>query len=73
MPAALWPDRRLVFGAALVFFPMGLRKLGSLLPSGDNWLLAIRHSEVEELLMASCLLLYALMLRERLVARVVGS
>ena len=66
VPAVLWPDRRLVFGALLVFAIKGLRHLSSGAGS-DNWLIAIRHSELEELIIAAVLLLYALMLRERLV------
>jgi hypothetical protein len=66
VPNVLWPDRRLAFGAALVFVIKGIRHYSSALPAPDNWLLAMRHSEVEELILACCLLLYALMLRERL-------
>lgn len=66
VPEVLWPDRRLVFVAVSVFLVKGLRHLTSIIPSSDTWLMAMRHSEVEELMIACCLLLYALMLRERL-------
>ncbi len=66
VPEVLWPDRRLAFCAALVLVVKGLRQFSSKMPTPDNWLLAMRHSEVEELLIACCLVLYALMLRERL-------
>lgn len=72
VPEVLWPDRRLMFPAGLVFVFKGLRHLSS--QSGDaNWLLTIRHSEVEELLIACVLLFYALMLRERLKTPAVGA
>jgi hypothetical protein len=61
----LWPDRRLIFIAALIFILKGARIASSSTLTADNWFMAMRHSEVEELLIAWCLLLYALMLRER--------
>lgn len=69
VPQVLWPDRRLVFVAVLVFAVKGLRHYSSGMPNPDNWLIAMRQSEVEELLIACCLLLYALMLRERLASQ----
>lgn len=69
VPEALWPDRRLVFPATLVFLFKGVRQLSASMQSSDNWLLAMRHSETEELLIACCLLLYALMLKERISGR----
>lgn len=68
VPPVLWPDRRLMFPAALVFATKGIRHLASG-GGSDHWLLAIRHSELEELIIACVLVLYALMLWERLVKR----
>jgi hypothetical protein len=65
VPESLWPDRRLIFIAALIFILKGARIASSSTLTADNWFMAMRHSEVEELLIAWCLLLYALMLRER--------
>ncbi|WP_072391810.1 hypothetical protein [Hyphomicrobium sp. CS1GBMeth3] len=67
VPDVLWPDRRLVFAAVLVVVTRMIRQTSSLVTNPDNWLLLMRHSEVEELMIACCLFLYALMLRERLV------
>ncbi|WP_439541991.1 hypothetical protein [Hyphomicrobium sp.] len=69
VPDVLWPDRRLALVATLVFVVKGIRHYSSTITATDNWLLATRHSELEELLIACCLLLYALMLRERLGAQ----
>ena len=65
VPEVLWPDRRLIFIAALIFLLKGARIASSSALAPDNWFMAMRHSEVEELLIAWCLLLYVLMLRER--------
>lgn len=69
VPAVLWPDRRLLFPASMVFAIKGLRHLGSGVSSEQNWLLGLRHSELEEIMIMCVLVLYALMLRERLAKR----
>lgn len=69
VPPVLWPDRRLMFPAAMVFAVKGLRHLGSGVSGAENWLLGVRHSEIEEVMIMCVLVLYALMLRERLVGR----
>lgn len=72
VPAVLWPDRRLMFPASMVFAIKGLRHLGSGVSSEQNWLLGVRHSELEEIMIMCVLVLYALLLRERLVGRGAG-
>lgn len=69
VPPVLWPDRRLLFPASMVFAIKGLRHLGSGVSTEQSWLLGVRHSELEELMIMCVLVLYALMLRERLVTR----
>lgn len=66
-PAVLWPDRRLMFPASMVFAIKGLRHLTSGQSYEGHWLLGIRHSELEEMMIMCVLVFYALMLRERLV------
>src|SRR5262245_12827956 len=63
VPALLWPDRRLVFAALLA----GVAKINSVLVKGGgvDWLATIRWSEVIEFFLAYAMLLYALMLLER--------
>jgi hypothetical protein len=66
VPSILWPDRRLIVAAAaglLLKIPSELRS--TTLNTG-NWILGVRYSEVQELLFAYCMLIYALMLLERL-------
>lgn len=69
VPAVLWPDRRLMFPAFMVFAIKGLRHLGSGVSSSQSWLLGVRHSELEELMIMCVMVFYALMLWERLVRR----
>jgi hypothetical protein len=62
VPVLLWPDKRLVFAALLA----GLAKINSALEEGGvGWLATVRWSEVIEFLLAYSMLLYALMLLER--------
>jgi hypothetical protein len=63
VPALLWPDRRLVVAALLA----GVAKINSaLVKEGDvGWVAMIRWSEVVEFFLAYAMLLYALMLLER--------
>lgn len=68
VPPVLWPDRRLMFPASMVFAIKGLRHVSSNI-SEQNWLLGVRHSELEELMIMCVLIFYALMLWERLVKR----
>lgn len=69
VPAVLWPDARIAFAATLVVVVRMLRQASSWVANPDYWLFAMRHSEVEELMIACCLLFYALMLRERLASK----
>jgi hypothetical protein len=63
VPALLWPDKRLVFAAILA----GVAKVVSLLvkEEGTHWLATVRWSEPIETFLAYAMLLYALMLLER--------
>jgi hypothetical protein len=66
VPAVLWPDRRLLCAATLAL----LLKLPKLLEdaglAANEALYGIRTSEVQELLIASTLFLYALLLKQRI-------